>query len=145
MRGAKPTIGWREWVSLPGLGIKRVKAKVDTGARSSSLHAFDVEVLPRGRVEFKVHPIQDDSKTTIVCQAPLHDQRLVRSSDGRAQLRPVIRVEMEALGEIWEIDVTLTSRDLMGFRMLLGREAIRGRFLVDPGRSFLLKKLARKR
>src|SRR5688500_2483335 len=122
MRVAKPTIGWREWVVLPDLGIKRVKAKVDTGARSSSLHAFDVEVVEgrgRSRVSFKVHPIQDDSATSVRCEALLHDQRWVKSSDGRRELRPVIRTRLETAGESWEIDLTLTSRDLMGFRMLL--------------------------
>lgn len=149
MPSVKPTIGWREWVSLPDLGVKRVKAKVDTGARSSSLHAFDVEVVrgrgrSHGKVRFQVHPIQHDSGTTIYCEVPLHDERLVRSSDGRQELRPVIRTKIDILGESWEIDLTLTSRDVMGFRMLLGREAIRRRFLVDPGRSFRLKKLLAK-
>jgi len=147
MRRIKPTIGWREWISLPDLGIERIKAKVDTGARSSSLHAFDIQVVRgRGRsaVRFQISSAADDARVSIACEAQLHDERHVRSSDGRQELRPVIRTRIEALGESWEIDLTLTSRGEMGFPMLLGREAIRQRFVVDPGRSFLLKKLAKK-
>ena len=138
----KPLIGWREWVSLPELGIKRVKAKVDTGARSSSLHAFDVHVFARGGrrwVRFKVHPIQHDSQVTNQCETELHDERWITSSNGVRQYRPVIRVDILFGEDSWPIDLTLTSRDVMGFRMLLGREAIRPRFAVDPGRSFLIK------
>lgn len=147
MRRTKPTIGWREWISLPDLGMERIKAKVDTGARSSSLHAFDIQVLHgrgRSRVRFQLSSPPGDPRPSIPCEVPLHDERLVRSSDGRAELRPVIRTRIEALGESWDIDLTLTSRDLMGFPMLLGREAIRRRFVVDPGRSFLLRKLLKK-
>lgn len=137
--GEKPVIGWREWVALPGLGIPAVKAKIDTGARSSALHAFDVELFEEDGVEmvhFKVHPIQRDAKTTYEAVVPLHERRWVRSSSGRRQLRPVIRTTVHVLGILFEIDLTLTRRDAMGFRMLLGREAVRGRFLVDPGRSY---------
>jgi len=152
---SKPIIGWREWVGLPDLGIKRVKAKVDTGARSSSLHAFDVHMFTRGGrryVRFKVHPMQHDSHVTNDCETELHDERWIKSSNGVKQHRPVIRVSIQFGQESWPIDLTLTSRDVMGFRMLLGREAIRPRFAVDPGRSFLVrdqmpkkKKVKRKR
>lgn len=140
----KPRIGWREWVQLPELRIHRVKAKVDTGARSSSLHAFDVELLKRKRrtmVHFFVHPIQDDRQTTVECLAELVDERWVKSSNGKRELRPTIRTTVSFGGDAWPVDLTLTSRDLMGFRMLLGREAVRRRFLIDPGRSFLMKAL----
>jgi hypothetical protein len=140
----KPTIGWREWVQLPELEITRVKAKVDTGARSSSLHAFNVVMVKRRKrtlVRFTVHPMQYDPETMVECTAELVDQRWVKSSNGERELRPTIRTLVSFGGEPWPIDLTLTSRDLMGFRMLLGREAVRRRFLIDPGRSFLMKAL----
>jgi hypothetical protein len=133
-------IGWREWLELPELGIKRVKAKVDTGARSSALHAENIELFEsRGRigVRFTVLPLQRSRLKAVACQAPLHDERYVKSSNGSRELRPVIRTQVSWGGQLWEIDMTLTSRDLMGFRMLLGREAIRRRYLVDTGRSYL--------
>lgn len=136
----RPVIGWREWVALPDLGIPIVKAKIDTGARTSSLHAFDVEEVGRPgrrRVRFRVHPEQRNSKRVAECEAPLVDHRKVRSSSGQAELRPVVRTTVEVLGRRWEVELTLTRRDEMGFRMLLGRQAIRGVFLVDPQRSFL--------
>jgi hypothetical protein len=133
-------MGWREWIELPELGIRRVKAKVDSGARSSSLHAEQIELFQaRGQmgVKFMVLPLQRSRLRAVECQAPLHDERYVKSSNGSRELRPVIRTAVSWGGQIWEIDVTLTSRDLMGFRMLLGREAIRRRHLVDTARSYL--------
>lgn len=135
-------VGWREWVSLPQLGIDDIKVKVDTGARSSALHAIEVKIRPQGDrqvVHFKVHPVQRDFATTVTCRAPLHDHRWVRSSSGERQLRPVVLTTVLLGEQSWPIELTLTSRDLMGFRMLLGREAIRRRFVVDPGRSFLAR------
>ena len=136
----RPVIGWREWVRLPGLGIDAIKAKVDTGARSSSLHAYDIERFRRKgvrMVRFRVHPIQRDFRTTVHAEARLVDLRKVRSSSGAVSLRPVIVTAVELAGERWDIEVTLTRRDAMGFRMLLGRQAIRGRLAVDAGRSFV--------
>ncbi len=136
----KPVIGWREWLALPALGISPIKAKVDTGARSSALHAFDVEIFQQGgkeMVRFKVHPLQRDAASTVECVAELFDRRTVRSSAGHASMRPVILAEIELGGEHWTIELTLTRRDSMGFRMLLGRQAIRRRFRVEPGRSYL--------
>lgn len=134
------TIGWREWVSLPAFGIQTIKAKVDTGARTSSLHAFDVERFRRRGVEmvrFSVHPEQRSEKHAVTVEAPLVDRREVRPSSGKAELRLVVETEVEVLGRRFPVELTLTRRDAMGFRMLLGRQAVRGRFLVDPGRSFL--------
>lgn len=134
-----PAIGWREWVGLPGLGIDRIKAKVDTGARSSSLHAFDIQEFERDGtmwVRFKVHPIQRKSSTVVEVESPLLESRSVRSSSGKATIRPVITAEVSLLGIVWPVEMTLANRDAMGFRMLLGREAIRRRFLVDPGKSY---------
>lgn len=136
-----PISGWREWVSLPQLGMGPVKAKIDTGARSSCLHAFGVEQFQRDGKEmlrFSVHPLQRDSKTSVQAEAELIDHRTVRNSGGHSELRPVIRTELELGEHRWPIELTLTRRDEMGFRMLLGRQAIRGRFAVDAGGSFRL-------
>jgi hypothetical protein len=135
---AKPVIGWREWVGLPDLGGAWVKAKVDTGARSSSLHAWDIGVDDvSGVVSFNLHPLQDDESVVISATASLVEHREVRSSNGEVELRPVIRTGALVLGRQLEIELSLTSRDEMGFRMLLGRSAVRRRFVVDPGRSFV--------
>lgn len=141
-------IGWREWVGLPELDISRIKVKVDTGARSSSLHAFDIEVFSRGRrdyVRFTAHPVQREMRTTVHCVAELHEHRHVKSSSGHREYRPIIRTLVQLGGQSWPIDLTLTTRDAMGFRMLLGREAIRRRFVVDPGRSYLFPELVPKK
>lgn len=134
-----PIIGWREWVGLPDLNIGAIKVKVDTGARSSSLHAFDLHEFERdGRrwVRFQIQPIQRKRKKTAPVEVPLLESRSVRSSSGKATIRPVIITRVELLGVTWPVELTLARRDKMGFRMLLGREAIRQRFLVDTGNSF---------
>ncbi len=134
-----PVIGWREWVHLPKLGIPRIKAKIDTGARSSSLHAHDVELFRRGKkqwVRFQVLPIQRQRNPKILAEAEVLEMRSVKSSGGHVTLRPTILTKVEVLDRSWEIELTLASRDEMGFRMLLGRQAIRGHLLVDPGRSY---------
>lgn len=136
----RPAIGWREWVALPDWDIPSVKAKVDTGARTSSLHAYDVEEFrARGRtmVRFSVHPEQRNARHAVHVEAPLHEHRRVRSSNGHVEQRPVVTVHIELAGQRWPVELTLTNRDEMGFRMLLGRQALRGRFAVDPGRSFV--------
>ena len=137
--GPQWVIGWREWLELPGLGISAVKAKIDTGARSSALHVWDVEPFRRGgksMIRFVVHPEQRNDDVRVEATAELRDERRVRSSDGRQQLRPVIVTPVRIRERTFDIELTLANRDEMGFRMLLGREALRGRFLVDPGRSF---------
>ena len=134
-----PVIGWREWVALPGFGIKAIKVKVDTGARSSALHAFAMHPFKRKGedwVRFEIHPKQRKSTGTMTVEAKVLEYRNVRSSSGKVSLRPVIVTEIKLNGQTWPIELTLASRDEMGFRMLLGREAVRNRFLVDPGRSF---------
>jgi hypothetical protein len=134
-------IGWREWVALPELGGAIVKAKIDTGARTSALHAFGLRVLDRGPgqvASFELHPRQRSRADALRVECPVHSFKQVRSSNGRVERRPVI-VSSVRLGALsWPIEVTLTSRDAMGFRMLLGRAAVRRRFLVDPGKSYLL-------
>lgn len=137
---APRVVGWREWVSLPELGVAAIKAKVDTGARSSSLHAYDMKRFRRrgvSMIRFKVHPMQDETRTVVQAEARLVDLRKVRSSSGVQTLRPVIATPLQLGEETWEIEVTLVRRDEMGFRMLLGRQSIRGHWLVDPGRSFV--------
>ncbi len=143
-----PLIGWREWVALPKLGVERIKAKVDTGARSSSLHAFDLQPFRRrGRdwVRFLVHPQQRSAKGEIEVEAPVLEHRLIRSSNGKSSERPVIVTPLQLLGCTWPIELTLASRDEMGFRMLLGREAVRRRFLIDAGGSYFGDRDARDR
>lgn len=143
----KLTVGWREWVSLPELGLERIKAKVDTGARTSALHAFEVSAFEtdgRKMVEFKLHPNQRDNETQITCVAEVIDERLVRDSGGHQEKRWVIRTPVTLGNETWPIELTLTARDDMMFRMLLGRTAINGRALVNPGRSYLVGRKQRK-
>ena len=138
---AKSTIGWREWVSLPDLGGVTVKAKIDTGARTSSLHAPRLTVSgPPGdqTVRFLLHPEQRSSANSVWVEAPVLEQRDVRSSNGQVQTRPTIRTRIR-LGEVETVvDLTLADRGRMGFRMLLGRTALRRNFLIDPGRSELM-------
>jgi hypothetical protein len=136
---ALPVLGWREWVALPGIGIARIKAKVDTGARSSALHALNLEEVEGENgvlARFTVIPMQRASTAAVRVEAPLVDRRPIRSSSGTQELRPVVELEVEISGIRFDAEFTLTRRDQMGFRMLLGRTALRNRFLVDPGRSF---------
>lgn len=130
--------GWREWVSLPELGIKHIKAKLDTGARSSSLHAFDLtpmEVDGRRVLRFKVQPRQHSAKI-VQAEAPLIDVREIRSSSGQVSKRYIVSTRVKFRGQSWDIELSLADRSDMKFRMLLGREGIRGRMLVDSGKSF---------
>ena len=134
-----PTIGWREWVGIPELKIKKIKVKVDTGARTSALHASNIQEFRKAGeqwVRFKIHPIQRNSKKTVESEAKVLEYRAVRSSNGKTENRPVIVTEVVLLGTSWPVELTLTGRDAMGFRMLLGREAMRHKFLVDPGKSY---------
>ena len=133
-------VGWREWVGLPDLGVQMVKAKIDTGARSSALHAWHIRPFEKdGRrwVAFVLHPMQRDNNVIIECEAPILGERHVRSSSGAIQQRYVIRTILELGVRRWPIELTLTARDQMGFRMLLGRTALRRRAIIDPSRSFL--------
>ncbi len=132
------TTGWREWVYLPDLDIGPIKAKIDTGAKTSALHAYDLVVdRDAGIVRFKVHTIQRRTDFFVEVQAPLVDERVVRDSGANATLRPVIATNLTLLGRSMPIEVTLTDRIEMGFRMLIGREALSGRYIVDPAASCL--------
>ena len=140
---SKVTLGWREWVGLPGLGIKQIKAKIDTGARTSTLHAFEItefEEHGRKRVRFKIHPVQRDNDTVIECVADVIDQRVVSDSGGHREKRWVISTDMVIGPYTWPAEMTLTGRDDMLFRMLLGRTAMKHRAQVDPARSYLVGK-----
>ena len=132
-------LGWREWVSLPELGIDAIKAKIDTGARTSALHAYRISPFEedgRRRVHFAVHPVQRRKLPEVECVADVIDERMVTSSSGHRERRLVIRTPLDVGGRVWPIEITLTDRDEMSFRMLLGRQALRRRVLIDPGRSF---------
>ena len=143
MKSEKLTVGWREWVILPELNVPHIKAKIDTGARTSALHAFSVDAyVKKGvhRVKFLIHPYQNRKDIVKECDARIVDRRMVTDSGGHKEKRYVISTTI-VLGEIeWEIEITLTNRDTMKFRMLLGRTAMDGKILVNPGRSFLIGK-----
>ncbi|MBU1250545.1 MAG: RimK/LysX family protein [Actinobacteria bacterium] len=132
--------GWREWVSLPGAGVPWIKAKLDTGARSSSVHVYDVTLTGEGaseRVRFRLQPWQESREDAVVVECPIHDRRRVRSSSGHVEERIVVIMRIAMLGREIETEMTLSNRDEMGFRMLIGRQALRQGFLVDPAKSFL--------
>lgn len=133
-------IGWREWISFPEWGVDAMKAKIDTGARTSALHAADLALVARDgqtHATFTVHPWQKSDADGIELTVPLVDEREVTSSSGDTSIRPVVLAMIDIDGAPYEIEITLTRRDDMGFRMLLGREAMEGRYVVDPSTSYL--------
>ncbi|QIK37080.1 ATP-dependent zinc protease [Caldichromatium japonicum] len=143
--GARPLLlGWREWLALPDLALPAIKAKVDTGARTSTLHAFYVDPFRRAGqryIRFGVHPLQGRTDLVVHCEASVLDRRLVSDSGGHREERYVIATLLVLADQRWTIELTLTNRETMRFRMLLGRCAIRGRAWVDPGSSFLTARI----
>ncbi len=136
----KTVVGSEEWVSLSELQIPYVKARVDSGAKTSSLHATNIQPYQKDNetwVNFDVFPIQNDGKRKITCKALVVDKRVVKSSSGDREERFVVRTEISLNEQKWDIELTLTNRDSMGYRMLLGRHAMMGRIIVDPSESFL--------
>lgn len=140
-------VGWEEWCALPELGLPAIKAKLDTGAKTSALHAFKIEGFTENGVEyvrFDIHPIQRTDQYVTSCIAPVIDKRYVSDSGGHKEKRYVISTPLLLDNIIWDIEVTLTNRDTMAFRMLLGRAAMRGKMIVDPMKSCCLGKVRRK-
>lgn len=139
-----PIIGWREWLVLSDLNICKIKAKVDTGARTSALHAFWVDAYEKNHqpwIRFAIHPLQYNTDLVVECDAPVKDRRMVTDSGGHKQRRYVIETMVNMGSRAFSAELTLTDRDTMRFRMLLGRTAIKGRFLVDSSVSYLHGKL----
>jgi len=137
----KKIISWREWVSLPDLGVEAIKVKIDTGARTSSIHAFRIKeysIDGERHVKFLLHPLQKRKKPELACSARVIDRRVITSSNGERQKRYIISTTLKMAGKHWPIEISLAARDQMGFRALLGRQAIRGRFLVNPGGPYKL-------
>ena len=140
-------IGWQEWLELPELGVPAIKAKIDTGAKTSSLHAYNIQRKRRNHrdyVSFMVHPIQGIDTLEIPCCVPIIDIRGVMSSNGHIEQRYVIRTSLVLGNKKWDIELTLSNRDPLRFRMLLGREALREKVIIDPSRSTLVKKYTKK-
>jgi len=137
---SKTVVGSEEWISLNELNIPFIKARVDSGAKTSSMHAVNIQSFQKDNelwVKFDVFPLQNDGKRKVSCEALVIDKRVVKSSSGDREQRYVVRTSMSLKDQRWDIELTLTNRDSMGYRMLLGREAMRGKIIVDPAVSFL--------
>jgi hypothetical protein len=140
------SIGWREWVSFPELNIETIKAKIDTGARTSALHVSNIKINRQSnKVSFTIHPAQRQHDPVIKATALMVDERPIKSSNGESSIRPVIKTELKVGTQVYDIELTLVNRDVMGFRLLLGRSAVKNHYLVNPGQSFLLKSINNER
>jgi ribosomal protein S6--L-glutamate ligase len=141
----KKTIGNQEWCAFPDLGISAIKARVDSGAKTSSIHAFNIDSFIKDGsdwISFEVHPLQRNDEILIRCECPVIDQRNVKSSSGTSETRYVINTPISLGANVWSIEVTLTDRDAMGYRMLLGREAMNDRLIIDPSMKCVLGKIS---
>lgn len=137
------SVGWREWVSLPELGIKKIKAKIDSGARTSCLHAFFLEPFKKNGkdwVRFGIHPYQNNTDKEVYCEAEIIDERIVSDSGGHKEKRFVIETQLVLAGKSWPIEITLSNRDTMRFRMLIGRTALENKIHIIPDASYLTGK-----
>ena len=140
---SKTVIGWREWIHLPDMSKRMVKAKIDTGARTSAIHAEDIKIFRRGQkrlVRFKLLPDQKSDRKSKVVEMEMVEKRKVRSSIGHESVRPVVKTVLKIGEYAYPIELTLVNRDIMGFRMLIGRQALKEKFLIDPHKSFLVSK-----
>ena len=140
-------IGWREWVELPDLKINQIKCKVDTGAKTSALHAYFIEPISKSGneyIRFGLHPLQNNSEKKVICISKVVDQREVTDSGGHREKRYVISTPIKLGQHIWQAEFTLTNRETMLFRMLLGRDALKNLFIVNPARSYLIGKKRKK-
>ncbi len=148
MKKTKKTIGWKEWFGLDCINLPAIKGKIDTGAKTSSLHAFNIESFYIEDVEyvkFDIHPLQKNKRLVRTCMARVIDRRMVSDSGGKKEKRFVIKSDLRIGESKIRIELTLANRDSMAFRMLLGREAIKqAKMLVDPSKSFLQGKLRKK-
>lgn len=142
----RQVLGWREWLALPDLGIPAIKAKIDTGARTSAIHAASVETIRRDGadlVRFHVHPVRSRPDIIVRGEVPILDRRVVSDSGGHREERIFVRTRLVAGGREWPIEINLTDRETMLFPMLLGRTAMAGRVLVEPEHSYLLGRPSR--
>lgn len=148
MKENKTIVGSQEWCAFPELNVPAIKARVDSGAKTSSIHAFNIEKFTKNGIQwvsFEVHPLQNNDETLIRCTSEVVDERAVKSSSGYSETRYVISTPIELNDELWNVELTLADRDSMGYRMLLGREAMNGRLLIDPAKKCALGKLTRKK
>ncbi|HBK92467.1 MAG TPA: ATP-dependent zinc protease [Parvularcula sp.] len=140
--GKRPLrIGWCEWVSLPAFGVDAIKAKIDTGAKTSAIHAWRIRELRvggRAFAEFVLHPAEGRSRPEILCRAPIAGRRVIKSSNGIGEARIIIRTRLKVGKRSWPIDLSLANRDQMGFRLLIGRDALGERALIHPAREYML-------
>ena len=144
----KDIIGNQEWCAFPELGIPAIKARIDSGAKTSSIHAFNISVYLKNDVDwvsFEVHPVQKNDEILIRCECPIIDKRDVKSSSGTSETRYVISTPISLGDSVWDIELTLSDRDAMGYRMLLGREAMNGRLVIDPSMKCVLGRLSVKK
>ncbi len=140
-KAAPLEIGWREWAQFPALCDRRIQAKIDTGAKTSAIHAWrikEVKVDGRDYVQFYLHPVQGKRRPAIFCSVPIHDRRYIKSSNGAGQRRIIILTVLKLGAREAEVELSLTNRDDMGFRLLVGRDALKKNVIVHPSRSFLL-------
>lgn len=140
----KLLVGWNEWCNLSKLGLPAIKAKIDTGAKTSALHAFNIRALIKNKkkyVYFQIHPLQGSKTFTKECKALVIDERYITSSNGHKEFRYVISTPLTLGDQTWDIELTLSNRDPLTYRMLLGREALDGRVVIDPSHKLLLGKM----